>query len=119
MFMRASRQDEVFEDCLSALLEGRRSIDESLSLYPGLADQLGPLLETAAHVSQDLRQQPLPQGHVREQIRRRLIARASSHQRRSASIPWLDRRWAFLGSALLVAIGSLMLIAASIIVNSR
>ena len=40
--------EEILEECLSAYLEGRRGIDESLSLYPSLADELEPLLRTAA-----------------------------------------------------------------------
>src|SRR5437867_2226289 len=105
--MRESRQDEIFEDCLSALLEGRRSIADSLSLYPSLVEDLKPLLETAAHVCEELRQQPLPQAQVQEQMRQRLIAGAGAHQRDSGSALWLDRRWAFLGSAFLVILASL------------
>src|SRR5438093_4659337 len=120
MFMRASRQDEIFEDCLSALLEGRRTVAESLALYPGLANHLGPLLETAAGVSQDLRHQPLPKAEVKEQIRQRLMVGKRTPQRNSAtSVPWLDGRCAFLGSALVVVVASLLLIVVSLLVTSR
>ncbi len=118
--MRASQQDEIFEDCLSALLEGRRTVAQSLALYPGLANHLGPLLETAAGVSEDLRHQALPKTEVQEQIRQRLMASKRAPQRNSAgSVPWLDRRWAFLGSALVVVVASLLLVVVSLIVAAR
>ena len=46
-----NRLEEVLEECVSAYVEGRRSIAESLSLYPSLASQLKPLLTTAAELS--------------------------------------------------------------------
>lgn len=119
MYMKASRQDEIFEDCLAALLEGRRSIEDSLSLYPSLAERLGPLLETAARVSTDLKTQPLPLPEVQEEIRQRLIDVARSGRQHQAPRPWLKGRWAFLGGALVVVVTSLILIAVGLIVAAR
>ncbi len=42
--MRTRRLEEIFEECLSAYLEGERAIGESLSLYPDMAGELEPLL---------------------------------------------------------------------------
>jgi len=49
--MSTRRLEEILEECVSAYLEGRRSIEESLSLYPAFAAQLEPLLRTAAGVN--------------------------------------------------------------------
>jgi hypothetical protein len=44
---RAKRLEEILEECVSAHLEGRRSLEQSLSLYPALRSELEPLLRTA------------------------------------------------------------------------
>lgn len=44
---RAKRLEEILEECVTAHFEGRRSLEESLSLYPGLRSELEPLLRTA------------------------------------------------------------------------
>ena len=45
--MRSKRLEDVFAECLTAVLEGRRSVEECLTLYPDLAEKLRPLLATA------------------------------------------------------------------------
>ncbi len=45
--MRVKRLEGILEECVSAHIEGRRSLEESLSLYPGLRSELEPLLRTA------------------------------------------------------------------------
>lgn len=44
---RAKRLEEILEECVSAHLEGRRSLEQSLSLYPALRSELEPLLRAA------------------------------------------------------------------------
>lgn len=58
--MSTRRLEEVLEECLSAYLDGRRSIEQNLSLYPSLAPELEPLLRTATRVSSTLGQYTPP-----------------------------------------------------------
>lgn len=44
---RAKRLEEILEECVTAHSEGRRSLEQSLSLYPALRSELEPLLRTA------------------------------------------------------------------------
>jgi len=74
--MRQRKFEEILDECVSAYLEGRRSVDESLSLYPSLARRLDPLLRAAADTAdafQDLR----PTGRARERIRQRILRAAA------------------------------------------
>ncbi len=73
--MRRRRLEEILEECLSAHLEGRRSIEESLSLYPSLARELEPLLRTAAEVAAELGAHQ-PRWPVLEESRQRFLAAA-------------------------------------------
>ena len=77
--------DEIFEECLSALLEGRRSVEESLSLYPSLAAELEPLLRTAAEIAPAFEYRP--PAAVQEEARQRFLvaARARRERARAAS----------------------------------
>src|SRR3972149_6828245 len=52
--------EEIFEECLSALLEGRRGIEESLSLYPAWRGRLEPLLRAAEEIAGGLDVSPPP-----------------------------------------------------------
>jgi len=78
--MKARRLDEVLDDCLSAYLEGRRSIEESLSLYPSLRHELEPLLRTAVEVA-DTFGESSPPDHVEERGRQEFLTSASVRQR--------------------------------------
>jgi hypothetical protein len=112
--MREKRLERVFEDCLSACLEGRRTIADCLSLYPSLADRLEPVLRTALEVS-DAFQEYSPPPHVAEQglyrfqlaaetrARARAIAgRIESHPR--VRMPWSIRQWGVLSGAVAAAL---------------
>ncbi len=113
--MKARRLDEVLDECLSAYLEGRRSIEESLSLYPALREQLEPLLRTAAELSVALGEHS-PPAHPQERRREQFLARASARRRAAAltADAGLRRRivraaygrgrWAVMGAAFAVTL---------------
>jgi hypothetical protein len=77
--MKANRLDEVLDECLSAYLERRRTIEDSLSLYPDLRAQLEPLLRTALEVTGALAQ-PSPPHHVQEHGRQKFLESASTRR---------------------------------------
>ncbi|MEX0682980.1 MAG: hypothetical protein WD904_10250 [Dehalococcoidia bacterium] len=45
------RLDQILEECIDAGISGRRSVEQSLALYPAVAVELEPLLRTALQVS--------------------------------------------------------------------
>ncbi|HET9476585.1 MAG TPA: hypothetical protein VFP63_03770 [Dehalococcoidia bacterium] len=113
------RFEEILEECLSAQLEGRRSVEESLSLYPSLALELEPLLRTAENVS-DAYEGLNPPSHLLERGRLRFIASATEirqarhiargvrgfHRSRKG---WRVRHWGMLGSGVAAAVGLVLL----------
>ena len=78
--MKARRLDEVLDECLSAYLEGRRSLDESLSLYPSLREELEPLLRTAIEVADTFGESSAPD-HIEDRVRQEFLTSASVRQR--------------------------------------
>ena len=109
--------EDIFEDCLSALLQGHRSIEESLSLYPAWRGQLEPLLNAAAETAAGLDQTPHPYARERGLLRfleaahgKRRLKEAFSHQ--AEALPW--RRWAHAAIAAVVAIGALAFMSATL-----
>ncbi len=112
--MNARRLEEAFEECVTAYLEGRRSIEESLSLYPAFAAELAPLLRTAVRLS-DSFQKVSPPARVQERGLQRFLADARARRRLreltagSRKQSWLAGFWgqhrlAFAGAAALVAV---------------
>jgi len=104
--MKARRLEEVLDESLSAYLDGRRTIEESLSLYPSLRPHLEPLLRTAAELADNVsRSSPAPQvvrrGRERflesAQIRRRARELTSDIPitRRMVNV-WGRTQWGFL-----------------------
>ncbi len=120
------RFEEILEECLSAQLEGRRSVEDSLSLYPSLALDLEPLLRTAANVSYAF-EGLSPPAYLLERGRLRLVA-AASERRRAREIargvwgfgrtrmPWNVRHWGMLGSGV-AAVCALVLAGAVLIMS--
>ncbi len=111
--MNARRLEEAFEECVAAYLEGRRSIDESLSLYPAFADELAPLLRTAVRLSESF-QKVSPPARVQERGLQRFLADARARHRLreltagSRKQSWLAGFWGqhrlgFVGAAAMVA----------------
>jgi hypothetical protein len=100
--------EEILEECLSALLEGRRTIEESLSLYPAWRGRLEPLLRAAEETAAAFNQDPPP--YVKERGLQRFLdaARVRRRLRRlipgPTATPWW--RWAptGLGAAAVVAV---------------
>ncbi len=112
--MSARRLEEIFEECVTDYLEGRRSIEQSLSLYPALADELAPLLRTAVRLS-DSFQKVSPPARVQERGLQRFLADARARRRLRELTEggrkqswlagfWDQHRLAFAGAAVLVAI---------------
>ena len=81
--MKAKRLDEVLDECLSAYLERRRTIEESLSLYPDLRTELEPLLSTALEVTGALAEPSRPH-HLEERGRQKFLDSASVRRRAQA-----------------------------------
>lgn len=114
--MRKVKLNEILEECLAAVLEGRRSVDDCLSLYPQFAPELEPLLATALEVS-DTFQTETPSWHIQERTRLRVLA---AHQARirsrnlvsgvdlTRSTPWRTRHWGLLGAAAAAAVGAVI-----------
>jgi hypothetical protein len=116
--MSARRLEEAFEECVTACLEGRRSIEESLSLYPAFAAELAPLLRTAVRLS-DSFQKVSPPARLQERGLQRFLADARARRRLreltagSRTQSWLTSFWlssfwgqhrlGFAGAAALVA----------------
>jgi hypothetical protein len=120
--MRKVKLNEILEECLAAVIDGRRSVDDCLSLYPQLAPELEPLLTTALQVT-DVFQAESPSWHIQERTRLRVLAAQQARIRSrnlvsgvdlTRSAPWATRHWGLLGAAAAavvaaVFVGSLML----------
>jgi hypothetical protein len=112
--------EEILEECLSAHLEGRRSFEESLSLYPSLAAELEPLLRTAASVSDSFRDHS-PSPYRQEVGRQRFLTAASARALTSringfdrSRSGWGVRQWGLLGAAAAAAVTVVLLAGLSI-----
>ena len=117
--MGRSEFEEIFEECLSALLEGRRSIEESLSLYPAWRGRLEPLLRAAEEIAAGLNEAPSPPPHVKERGLQRFLEAARMRRRlqrilsvQAERTPWW--RWASAGLAAMVVIGVLALLSVTL-----
>ncbi|HEU4760524.1 MAG TPA: hypothetical protein VFT91_11175, partial [Dehalococcoidia bacterium] len=103
--MGRRRLDEILEECLSAYLEGRRSIEESLSLYPSLAHELEPLLRAAIAAAAELGYHQ-PSWRALEESRQRFLAAATTRRLTGGSPTAWRGGWALLpvaGVALVAA----------------
>lgn len=77
--MSTRRLEEILEECVSAYLDGRRSIEESLSLYPSVSRDLEPLLRTAAGVAGSL-QHYNPPAHIQQRGLNRFLSDARARR---------------------------------------
>src|SRR5258708_2015150 len=75
------RLQKAFDECVTAYLERRRSIEDSLYLYPAFADELAPLLRTASWLS-DSFQKVTPPARVQERGLQRFLADARARRLR-------------------------------------
>lgn len=107
--------EEILEECLSALLEGRRSIEESLSLYPAWRGYLEPLLRSAQRISEDLDQAPSP--YAKQRALERFLEAARVRRRFRQQVPvrrsWPWWRWAPAGLAAVLAIGAVSFVSST------
>ena len=79
--MKRRKFEEILDECISAYLSGRRSVEHSLSLYPSIARELEPLLRAAADTAdtlQALHTPPLVQERIRQRILRAANERAAA-----------------------------------------
>jgi len=118
--MRRGQFEDIFEECLSALLEGRRSIEESLSLYPAWRGRLEPLLRAAEEIAGGLDASPPP--YTRERGLQRFLDSARARRRlrqilppQAVATPWW--RWASTGLAAVIAIGVLAFMSATLMAD--
>jgi hypothetical protein len=109
--------EEILEECLSALLEGRRSIEESLSLYPAWRGPLETLLRAAEEIAVGLDEAPPP--YVQQRGLQRFLEAARTRRRmreilppQGPGTPWW--RWASTGAAAVVVIGVLTVMSATL-----
>ncbi|MBF8286248.1 MAG: hypothetical protein HW393_62 [Dehalococcoidia bacterium] len=112
--------EDIFEECLSALLEGRRSIEGSLSLYPAWRGRLEPLLRAAEEIAGGLDVSPPP--YTRERGLQRFLDSARARRRlrqmlapQAVATPWW--RWASTGLAAVVVIGVLAFMSATLMAD--
>lgn len=109
--------EEIFEECLSALLEGRRGVEESLSLYPAWRGRLEPLLRAAEEIAAALDETP-PSGARQRGLHRFLeAARTRRRLRKIFSPPMAGAagwRWAPAGLIAVIVIGALAFLSASL-----
>ena len=110
--------EEIFEECLSALLEGRRSIEESLFLYPAWRGRLEPLLRAAEEIAAGLDE--APPHYVKERGLQRFLESARARRRLRQMLssgakeaPWW--RWAPTGLGAVAVLGALALMSATIL----
>jgi hypothetical protein len=78
--MKASRLEEVLDECLSAYLERGRTIEESLSLYPDVRRELEPLLRTVVELA-DAYAETTPPPRSGERGRQEFLNSASERRR--------------------------------------
>lgn len=72
--MRSRRLEDIFEECLTAVLEGRRSVEECRALYPDFADELQSLLDAVLDLRSAYAVRPSPD--FAEAARRRFLEAA-------------------------------------------
>jgi len=77
--MRVKRLDEILEECITAGIEGRRTVEQSLALYPAAAGELEPLLRTALDYSYSY-QSYVPPAAVAQRGLNRFLADASARK---------------------------------------
>jgi hypothetical protein len=110
--MKRKEFEEILEECLTAHLEGWRSIEDSLSLYPEAAPELEPLLRSAAQIAAVL-QEERPPAYLQERGRLRFLAAAreragaraiTSRLRGFSRRSWGWRQWSLWGSGVAAAL---------------
>ena len=112
--MSARRLEEILEECLSAYLDGRRTIEESLSLYPFYASELEPMLRTATGINFALNSYS-PPAHVQQRGLNRFLSDARARRNMKSlqvgavrpsrfAITWQKYRLGFAGAAMAVLI---------------
>ena len=112
--MSARRLEEILEECLSAYLDGRRSIEESLSRYPSYASELEPMLRTATGINFALNSYS-PPAHVQQRGLNRFLSDARARRNMKSlqvgsvrpsrfAVTWQRYRLGFAGAAMAVLI---------------
>src|SRR3972149_11170563 len=112
--------DDIFEECLWALVEGRRRMEESLPLYPAWRGRLEPLLRAAEEISVGL--ETTPPLYVKERGLQAFLDAARARRRLrqilpppAVATPWW--RWASTGLAAVAVIGVLAFMSATLMAD--
>jgi hypothetical protein len=117
--MRPQRLEEVLEECLNAYLDGRRSVEQSLVLYPAFATDLEPLLLTATRVSDNLRGYE-PPAHIQQRGLNRFLSDARSRRNLRTMVGEPQPGWfaAFWGRARIgLAVGAMASVLAVMVIG--
>ncbi len=112
--MSTRRLEEILEECLSAYLDGRRSVEESLRLYPTYAPELEPILRTATSINTTLNSYS-PPAHVQERGLHRFLSDARARRNMASlsvgvqapsrlSVFWQKYRLGFAGAGMAILI---------------
>jgi hypothetical protein len=121
--MRQRRFEEILDECISAYLDGRRSVEQSLSLYPSVARRLEPLLRAAADTF-DVFQELQPAAQAQERIRQRIVRAAAERAAAKALTSQISGfgigsgrplfGWAMVGSAV-AGVAGLLIVGAAVL----
>jgi len=101
--------EEALAECLASVERGR-SVEDCLARYPGLAQELEPLLLTALGLQQVYDVRPRPS--FRRAARERFLAAAARRERRVAAVAPPPRRFNFGWRWVPAALGTPALVAA-------
>lgn len=105
--------EDIFEECLAAILAGQRSLDECLALYPQAAQELQPLLETALDLRASLQLEP--SAAFRERARHRFLMAVASRPATAVPVARPLWRWAPVAAAGLVGVAVLAFLSVTLL----
>jgi hypothetical protein len=114
--MRVKRLEDILEECIDAGVEGRRTVEQSLSLYPADAAELEPLLRAALQIS-DQFQAYAPAPTLQQRGLHRFLAAANDRRRVRQLTSSIERRGWLAGLFRNSALGGLAAAAAVVVVT--
>ncbi|MFC1937701.1 DUF5667 domain-containing protein [Chloroflexota bacterium] len=98
---KSERFDDVLNDCLDRLLLYGDTVEQCLTSYPEHAEELKPLLKTAAATRQVSAIQPRPEFKARARYQFRAALREMESRRGFPLLRWLPQ-WAAMATMVLV-----------------
>ena len=112
---RSNEFDDILNECLERLLTKGETLEQCLQSYPGQADELKPLLETALATKRAAAIEPRPEFRTRARYQFQSALQAMEPKRRPFFLGW-QPRWAAavaIALVLLLAGGGTVATAAS------